>query len=59
MTNITHQINTYNFTNHLTYIDQIIRNNKIKLSLNRNIVIKPADKNLGGCIMTIDIYMSM
>jgi len=58
-TNITHQINTYNFTNHLTHIDQLIRNNLIKLSLNRNIVIKPADKNLGTCIVTIDIYMSM
>jgi len=32
-TNITHQINTYNFTNHLTHINQLIRNYFYKLFL--------------------------
>jgi len=41
------KIKTQSFLHNLTQTDQLIRNNSIKLSLNYNIVILPADKNLG------------
>jgi hypothetical protein len=53
------KIKTQSFLHNLTQTDQLIRNNLIKLSLNNNIVIKPADKNLGTCVITIEIYTSM
>ena len=43
----------------MTQLDYLIKNNLIALSNNANIIIKPADKNLGTCIMTPDIYKSM
>jgi hypothetical protein len=56
---ITTKINDYNWSNKLTQLDYLIKNNLNALSKNETIIIKPADKNLGTCIMTLDIYKSM
>jgi hypothetical protein len=53
------KISDYKWTNHLTQLDYLVRNNLIALANNKSIVIKPADKNLGTCVMTLAIYIAM
>ena len=57
--NIYEKIYVNNWSNKLTRLDYLIKNNLISLANNKTIIIKPADKNLGTCIITLDIYKSM
>jgi hypothetical protein len=50
--NIINKINDHKWNNRLTQLDILIRNNLIALANNKSIVIKPADKNLGTCIIS-------
>jgi len=57
--NINKKIINYNWSNKLTQLDYLIKNNLTALANKKTIIIKPADKNLGTCIITLDIYKSM